>query len=1045
MSHHPSSSIVQAGLAACAVVACALASAQAPDTLLHTLPPPASVQSGAQTGTAVATDGVRTVVGSPQDDLSATNSGLARVYDAVTGALLYVLPNPTPNANDQFGTTVAISGTRVLVGAPSDDLGANDAGVVHAFDLAGADPTSPIALLSNPAPHAGANYGSAVAISGPLAVVGAYDYNTTANSAGRVWVYDLGSATPAVAAHVLDKPGAQATDWFGYSVAISGTSVVVGAYRDDTGATDAGSAYVYNLSSGTPTTPVQTLNNPTPQTSDFFGGSVSISGSYVAVGADRDNTAFLDSGAVYFYHLGGATPAIPIATVNNPTPASSDNFGISVAVSGSRLIVGAHGDNTDATDAGSAYVYDLTSISATLAHSIFNPTPGVDDRFGCSVAISGTTVVVGANLDDDIARDSGAAYSYNLAGGTPASPVIVWNDASPSAGDEFGKAIAISGSRLVIGAPFNDSDVQNGGVVHVYDLAGGVPDTPVLTIHNPEPTTDDYFGYTLAISGSMLAVSAYQDDTAGSGAGAVYVYDLSTGTPGVPVHSLYEPVPSSQFGLSLDISGNRVVVGAIFSDTGATDAGSAYVFDLAGGTPGTPAFTLHNPAPSANDNFGRAVGISGTQVVVGAYFDDTSGSNSGTAYVYDLTGGTPTLPAVTLNNPFPASNDWFGRSAAISGASVIIGAWNDDTGASNTGSAYIYDVSSGTPSTPVFTLNNPELGAGANFSGTVDISGTRVLVGAFLDDFAAINSGSVYLYDLAGGTPTSPITTFRNPTADDDDEFGQSISLDGPFSVVGAHRDDLVSPSQGYAYIFGVPPEIAVEQPVGTNLTDGSATIPFGDFQFGTSPVRTFIVRNTGATNLLNLAVAKGGSNPTDFTVNTTSLGTFILPGASATFSVTMTPATSGLKTATLQITNTDTDENPFDINLTGQSYSATSDTDGDGMKDWQEFQLSALGFNWQVANTALVTTYFSTASQNGLYTTSQVQDLNVGMPLLQQNAGTGTFTLTLGVEKSTTLGGTSWSPLPMTVPQVIINAQGKLEFQFTVPDNAAFFRVQAQ
>jgi hypothetical protein len=77
------------------------------------------------------------------------------------------------------------------------------------------------------------------------------------------------------------------------------------------------------------------------------------------------------------------------------------------------------------------------------------------------------------------------------------------------------------------------------------------------------------------------------------------------------------------------------------------------------------------------------------------------------------------------------------------------------------------------------------------------------------------------------------------------------------------------------------------------------------------------------------------------------------------------------------------------------------------------------------------------------LFTQSQFQALSVGKPLLQKNPTTGAFTLTLGLEKSTNL--TTFTPLLMTAPQATINAQGKLEFQFTTPDNAAFFRVQAQ
>ncbi|MFN0075766.1 MAG: hypothetical protein ACKVY0_04750 [Prosthecobacter sp.] len=168
-----------------------------------------------------------------------------------------------------------------------------------------------------------------------------------------------------------------------------------------------------------------------------------------------------------------------------------------------------------------------------------------------------------------------------------------------------------------------------------------------------------------------------------------------------------------------------------------------------------------------------------------------------------------------------------------------------------------------------------------------------------------------------------------------------------------------------------------------------------------------------------------------------------VAAGDSTTFTLVFSPTTAGTKIASLQITSNDADEAPFDIALTGQAYSSTTDTDSDGMNDWQEFQLAPLGFNWQVNQAAMVNTYFSTANLNGLYTSSQVQDLNVGTPLIQLNATTGEFMLTFGVEKSTDLS--HFVPFPMTAPQTQINGQGKMEFRFTVPDNAAFFRLKAQ
>lgn len=134
--------------------------------------------------------------------------------------------------------------------------------------------------------------------------------------------------------------------------------------------------------------------------------------------------------------------------------------------------------------------------------------------------------------------------------------------------------------------------------------------------------------------------------------------------------------------------------------------------------------------------------------------------------------------------------------------------------------------------------------------------------------------------------------------------------------------------------------------------------------------------------------------------------------------------------------------------NVSVLSFSA--DTDNDGLNDATENILSSLGFNWQVNQSALVTTLFSNLggaltnlNSAGLYTAAQIQALNVATPMIQYNSATKLFTLTIAVEKSVDL--IRFDPLPVTVPQATITGDGKIEFQFGVPDKAAFFRVKAK
>ena len=156
-------------------------------------------------------------------------------------------------------------------------------------------------------------------------------------------------------------------------------------------------------------------------------------------------------------------------------------------------------------------------------------------------------------------------------------------------GEQQGYSVAVSASYRVVGAPDADlNGYEDVGVAKVYNTAG----TLLHTLNNPTSANYDYFGKSVSVSGNYVVVGAYLDDTGAASAGSAYVYDLSSGTPTTPIHTLNDPAATSsdQFGYSVSVSGNYVVVGAYPDDTGATDAGSAYVYDPVG-----------LPAPTVSD------------------------------------------------------------------------------------------------------------------------------------------------------------------------------------------------------------------------------------------------------------------------------------------------------------------------------------------------------------------------------------------------------------------------------------------------------------
>ena len=421
---------------------------------------------------------------------------------------------------------------------------------------------------------------------------------------------------------------------------------------------------------------------------------VAIAGTRVAVGAPYEQTNAGEFGRVYGFDLTASSPSVATIILDDPGLSLDDSFGHAVAIAGTLMVVGAPYEGTGAEFAGNAYVYDLGSATPTVpAFILNNPKPGFYDLFGSAVAISGRRVVIGAFMDRSGAPSSGSAYVYDLDSATPTVPLAKLNNPNPSANGFFGFSVSISGSHVAVGATKDDTGARNAGRVYIYNLDGARPAAPVLRLNNPNPVRDDYFGWSVAISDMRVAVGTPHNDAGASNSGCVYIYDLSSRTPKVPVETLTNPYPAENdfFGSAAAISGTRVVVGAANDDKRAANAGSAYLFDLVTTKPGVPTVVFQNPAPAINDNFGYSVGIAGTRVVIGTYRDDTGAPDAGIAYAYDVSGSTPGAPIATLSKATPAPYDRFGRSVAIDGKTIVVGTPFDDTTREDKGAVYVFE------------------------------------------------------------------------------------------------------------------------------------------------------------------------------------------------------------------------------------------------------------------------------------------------------------------------------------------------------------------
>jgi len=397
------------------------------------------------------------------------------------------------------------------------------------------------------------------------------------------------------------------------------------------------------------------------------------------------------------------TGAILISELTNPNAfgtGESDWFGYSVAISGNACVISAVlEDDINGDDSGKAYIYNVTT--GALLHTLDNPNPfgtSVNDWFGYSVAIDGNLCVIGAVLEDEAGElSSGKAYIYNVTTGALTHTLDNPNAYGTPNGDNFGHLVAVSGNNVVVSA-YSEDDASGllSGKVYIFD---GTTGALTRTLNNPNvygTSASDQFGISVSIDGDICIVGALEDESGSNASGKAYIFDVSTGAL---LHTIDNPNVvgiggGDQFGLSVSISGNACVVGAPFEDEAGTGSGTVYIFNV---STGALIHTLDNPnayGTPDNDNFGKLVSISGNRCIVSATGeDDAAGLASGKVYTFDVSTG---ILDHTIDNPNTfgtSTNDSFGKSISIDGATCIIGAPNEsEPGEVEAGRAYLYTI-----------------------------------------------------------------------------------------------------------------------------------------------------------------------------------------------------------------------------------------------------------------------------------------------------------------------------------------------------------------
>jgi hypothetical protein len=781
-----------------------------------------------QFGSAVAVDGDTMIVGAFADAVGANGSqGSAHIYRWTGSGWTFeaTLTATGGAASDQFGISVAISGDTVIIGAYTDDVGANgDQGSAYVFTRSGTTWTQQAQLTAADG-ATNDRFGVSVAISGDTAVVGAnFDDVGVNGNQGSAYVFTRSGSTWTQQAQLTAADGA-ANDRLGISVALSGDTAIVGANLDDIGANgNQGSAYVFTRSGSTWTQEAQ-LTAAGGALNNQFGISVAFSGDTAIVGSQFNTVgANPGQGSAYVFTRSGSTWTQQ-AQLTAADGALNDLFGFSVAISGDTAIVGAFVNDVGANaNQGSAYVFTRSGSTWTQQAQLTATDGAAEDNFGFSVAISGDTAVVGAPLDDLGANgDQGSAWVFSRVGSAWIGPDLQAIASDGAAGDRFGTSVAISGDTAIVGAS-EDSVGANGaqGSAYVFTRSGSVW-TQQAQLTAADGAFADFFGSSVALSGDTAIVGAFASDVGSNvDAGSAYVFTRS-GTTWTQQAKLTaaDGASGDNFGVSIALSGDTAVVGARGDDMGANfDQGSAYVFTRSGST-WTQQTKLTAADGAASDRFGASVAIAGNTAIVGAYLNKVGANvNQGSAYVFTRSGSFWTQQA-KLTAADGAANNQFGYSVAIAGDTAIFGAFSVDVGANpGQGSAYVF-TRSGSTWTQQAKLTATDGAANDRFGSAVALSGDTAIVGAFVNDVGAnLDQGSAYVFTRSGSTwnQQAKLTAADGAAFD---LFGMSVAISGDTAIVGAYTDGVgAAGNQGSTWFFDVPAnDFSAARNLVTNVT----------------------------------------------------------------------------------------------------------------------------------------------------------------------------------------------------------------------------------
>lgn len=364
----------------------------------------------------------------------------------------------------------------------------------------------------------------------------------------------------------------------------------------------------------------------------------------------------------------------------NPADASLlRNFGRSLDVDAGFIVVSALNLNDPQPSSGVVCVFD--SQTGEQIHRLAASDGLAEDFLGESLSLSGGVILAGASGDDDFGSRAGSAYLFDASTGAQLRKLI---PADGAAGDRFGSSVSIHDSVAAVGAVLDSDAGIASGSAYLFNVATGFQLGKLLAL---DRSSSDNFGFSIATDGQRVVVGAIGDDDRGTDAGSAYVFDVATGQQ---LHKLLPDTVESQalFGSSVSIRDGLIAIGAPKFDhdipTGVTDSGAVYLFDAVSGS---RLARIEPPDPGRNDEFGASVDIRNGLIAVGSEADDIPTSNAGSVYLYDA---SSRRLLIKLTASGGAASDNFGGPVALSSGLLVAGMDGDDDFGISTGSAIVF-------------------------------------------------------------------------------------------------------------------------------------------------------------------------------------------------------------------------------------------------------------------------------------------------------------------------------------------------------------------